>query len=113
MKIKFEKIQDLWFAIVPEYIEAGGDFNDCLMVDGAPEMLDMLSNNGEQITLIMTKEKNDLATASLKKYTEISDWGFYHFNFNSDYKNVHVGLCPVNKFAWNGIHPDLIYLQIM
>ena len=111
--IKFEKIQDLWYAILPEYIEAGGDFNDCLMVDGAPEMLDRLSNNGDEITLVLSNKEMDY-DCRLSKYDEESGWGFYlcFFGAVKDKNRFHVGLCPVNLFVWGGRHPEIIYVKI-
>lgn len=110
--IKFEKIQGLWYAILPEYIEQGGDFNDCLMVDGAPEMLDKLSNNGDEVTLILSETPMD-SDCRLSKYDEESGWGFYLCYFGAvKTGGFHVGLCPVNMFAWKGIHPEMIYVKI-
>jgi len=109
--IEFKKMQDLWFAILPEYIEQGGDFNDCLMVDGAPEMLDRLSNSTDEITLLLSTEEIP-SDCVLSKYDEEMDWGYYLCKFPNDKKGKHVALCPVNSFVWVGKHPNKIYIRI-
>jgi hypothetical protein len=111
--IEFQKIQGLWYAILPEYIDQGGDFNDCLMVDGAPEMLDKLSNNGESVLLILSETETSDYDCRLSKYDEEDDWGYYLCYFGVVILGgFHVGLCPVNMFAWKGKHPQIIYVKI-
>ena len=114
MKVKFEKTQGQWYAVLPEYIEAGGDYADCLMVDGAPFMLDRLSNNGTEITVMVMQDTYiEDSDAVLTKYAESNNWGSYTCEYKGDPKTHHVGLCPVNQFVWDGIHPDIIYIKIL
>jgi hypothetical protein len=112
MIIKFQKIQGLWYAILPEYIEAGGDFNDCLMVENTPEMLDLLSNNTEEIEVIIDNKLIINADLVLELENQEFGWAYYtpmenDFGFYPE----HVGLCPVNLFVWGGSHPETIWIK--
>jgi hypothetical protein len=111
-KIKFEKIQGLWYAILPEYLEAGGDFGDCLMVHNTPEMLDILSEGGDVVeVLIDNKPIVDCDIKFLLSKID-SDWGFYNPHSENKIKfDKEIGLCPVNLFVWGGTHPDFIYIK--
>jgi len=112
MKIKFEKTQGLWYAILPEYLEAGGDFNDCLMVENAPEMLDILSGFTNDVSLILSDKELSDSLLLLEKDREQQDWAYYNVQQNKYNFNLQVGLCPVNKFVWKGIHPKQIWITL-
>jgi hypothetical protein len=111
-KIKFEKIQGSWFVMLPQYIEEGGDFADCLMVHNTPELLDILSNNGNIVEVLIDNKPiidHDIYFLIIK---EENDWGYYEPHIDNKLNfNKEIGLCPVNLFVWHGQHPDLIYIK--
>jgi hypothetical protein len=112
MIVKFEKLQGLWYAILPEYIEQGGEFSDCLMVENAPEMLDILSAGTDVIQVLVSDKLITNADIVLEKDRDEDEWGYYDPMENDHGFYAQVGLCPVNKWVWNGIHPDIIYMKV-
>ena len=57
---RFYKENGMWYIDLPEYLEAGlGTKNNLLMVAGADTLLDILSNNGTEITIEFGDERFD------------------------------------------------------
>jgi hypothetical protein len=128
-KVTFIKIQDSWYANIPEYLEQGGLFSDCLMVAGAPELIEKL---GGEITLTVTvsdKWIDGYHAALMKDYvtntseeSESSNWSYYVAlifprRITKDptspfTETLNVGLCPVNAWVFGGSHPDTIFIKI-
>jgi hypothetical protein len=120
-KVVFVKLQDLWYADIPEYIENGGEFSDCLMVDGAPELIEELGGV-EKLTVIASTEELDNSDAILRKTKipgEDSGWAKYFCSifFPKETKQYTqswlVGLCPVNSWVFGGEHPDYIFIKVV
>jgi hypothetical protein len=111
-KIRFEKIQDSWFAILPQYIEDGGDFADCLMVHNTPDLLDILSENGDVVEVLIDNTPITDCDISFLLRSEENEWGYYEPQPNNKLGfDKEIGLCPVNLFVWHGNHPEAIYIK--
>ena len=49
---RFYKENSIWYIDLPEFLEEGmGSKANLMMVDGADTLLDILSNNGSEVTL--------------------------------------------------------------
>ena len=107
---RFYKDEDGWFIDLPEYLEQGlGSKGNLAMVAGADTMLDMISNEGSQITLRIETEQFPEAEGMLKKYG-ICPYG-ENYTFTG-LGHVHkVWLCPVTKYVFGGKYPKKIFIQ--
>lgn len=126
---KFYKEGGIWYIDLPQFLEAGlGTQANLMMVSGADTLLDMLSNNGNNITL----QFNDVPfvgwTTWLKmlKYGKDDDYLAKVGHANVDYgayydalvidnikTNLTVWLCPVTEYVFNGNYPDNIYVKVL
>jgi hypothetical protein len=125
-KVRFIKVQGSWYADLPEYIAQGGSFASCLMVAGAPELIEILigitkNKNKDELTVEISTEWFPGFEAVLNKEVEGDDvmeeeegsWAVYLTTIynrpltqainkpgstNVTGINMKVGLCPVN--AW-------------
>ena len=106
-KYPFYKEDNKWYIDFPQYIANGGQKSDLLMVAGADKMLDVLSDNTDNITLEFSAEKFDSPDIVLKKF--IGDpWGA---TYTTNSKRVKVvWLCNVTKVVM-GNHPERIYVK--
>jgi len=114
-EIKFYKTEEnRWYADLPEYIEAGGSVEECKMVAGADQWLDVISNYGDQITLKLSstdilQEKIELM--SEPNYSEEGGTYLARTYKENDY-NVQLWLCPVTLFVF-GEYPQTIYYEMV
>lgn len=131
MKVGFIKVDGLWYADLPEYIAQGGSFASCLMVAGAPELIEMLGGKGkDRVEVEIGLEWFPGFDAILNKEVEgevaeeDGSWATYLTTvYDREYPqsmtavrpikstSFYVGLCPVNKWVFGGYHPDAIYLK--
>ena len=93
-------------------LKKGGDFADCLMVHNTPELLDILSDNGDVVEVFIDNKPIIDCDVSFLLHTEENDWGYYDPHSNNKLEfDKEIGLCPVNLFVWHGKHPELIYIK--
>ena len=117
----FIKENGLWYANLPEFLERGlGTRNNLLMVDGSDTFLDLLSNQGNRITLTMSEQDFEGCQGKLDKI----DWGknqslldsighapvdygaYYMVNELKGKPFQHrLWLCPVTEFIFGGLNP--------
>jgi len=115
-----------WYVILPDYIEQGGKKEDLLMVAGADCLLDILSDNGERVTLIAsnTPFENCQQIAKLTieelailkdKEKEIYDSGAYYYMDTVDGVLIddHLWLCDVLAFVFKDEFPEIIYYKMI
>jgi len=124
--ISFIKEDSIWYADLPEFLELGlGSKGNLMMVDGADTFLDLLSNNGYQITLNLSRETFKEYSGRLKKIKhglnnelleEIGhapvDYGAYYqaTEFNHKPFEHSLWLCPVTEYVF-GQYPEEIFFS--
>ena len=120
----FYKEAGLWYIDLPEFIEQGlGDKNNLLMVDGADHLLNILSDNGHEVTLkfsnhpfvgaidILLKEQEGFNPMLLKFFGHAPvDGGAYYYSTTNKFK---IWICPVTTYLFDGIYPESIYYTIV
>jgi len=123
MKHKFIKTEGIWYIDLPEFIEQGlGTKANLMMVAGADLMLDILSNNGNEITLefsgepiegsqhTLVKQRFGLDKELLNKIGHAPvDYGAYYNWIENN--NQSVWLCPVTEYVFNGVYPETIFVK--
>jgi hypothetical protein len=127
---RFYKENGMWYIDLPEYLEAGlGTKNNLLMVAGADTLLDILSNNGTEITIEFGDERFDGCNVQLD-FNEMGkdqalldaighapvDYGAYYSAYNTqwlgyEFKISSVWLCPVTQYVFGGGYPERIFLK--
>jgi hypothetical protein len=126
-RIRFIKEVGLWYADLPEFLEQGlGTKNNLLMVDGADAFLDLLGENGEEVTLEISEVEfvgyqDKLGKISWGKNQELlNDVGhepveygaYYEVNeLNEKAFSNRLWLCPVTGFVF-GRYPGEIWVGV-
>lgn len=110
MIIRFFKEEKLWYADLPAYIDAGGELGECLMISGAPEFLDYLSEKGDEVSvLVLTDTPEEYKPSEwihLYRRKNVPMEGTYSSNDNF----WTMWLCPVTLFVF-GCYPDNLFIQ--
>lgn len=115
MIIRFYREGSRWYADLPEYIQAGGTKEDCEMVCGADEWLEIISQGESEVTLRIDSEPFE-AAEFLKLESVDTDALFEgaYYRVQSykgiDYSHRNMWLCPVTLFVF-GKYPDKIYYK--
>lgn len=125
-RIRFIKEVGLWYADLPEFLEQGlGTKNNLLMVDGADTFLDLLSQNGEEVTLDICETEFACYQAKLGKISwgknqellddvghEPVEYGaYYEVNeLNETAFSHRLWLCPVTEYVF-GRYPSEIWVK--
>jgi len=126
--LSFVKEDGIWYADLPEFLELGlGTRGNLMMVDGADTFLDLLSGNGNQITLNLSKEQFKGYNSRIKKIRrglnaellqEIGhapvEYGAYYqvMEYNNMPLHHQLWLCPVTEYVF-GDYPEEIYFKIV
>lgn len=120
--IKFIKVNNRWYADLPDYLEGGGDFADCEMVLGADRLLDFLSCCGKEMTIEVCDDDStgiyDVYLRSLGADDVVTgmDYQYDVDLIKKDKFTPHMTgilwLCDVTKFVFDGAFPDNIYMTI-
>jgi hypothetical protein len=127
---RFYKENGMWFIDLPEFLEKGlGTKANLLMVAGADELLDILSQNGTEITLqfgdeIFIGSNVQLNFRGYGKDQTFLDYvghapvdnGAYYEAYNTEwlgfeFKISSLWLCPVTEYIFNGNYPKNIFLK--
>jgi hypothetical protein len=123
MTHKFIKTDDIWYIDLPEFIEQGlGTKANLMMVAGADVMLDILSKDGNEITLefseepiegsqhTLVKQRFGLDKELLNKIGHAPvDYGAYYNWIENNSQSV--WLCPVTEYVFNGVYPEKIFVK--
>jgi hypothetical protein len=109
--LSFYKREGLWYADLPEYIEAGGSEEDCLMISGADTWLDMLAEGASRISVrISIKE---ILPEKINLLEKDESGGTYIASTYKGKSYAHqLWLCPVTLFVL-GDYPGVIYYEKM
>jgi hypothetical protein len=124
--LSFVKEDGIWYADLPEFLELGlGTKGNLMMVDGADTFLDLLSNDGDQITLKLSREPFKGYSGRIKKIRrglnkelleEIGhapvDYGAYYeaVEYNNKPFEHQLWLCPVTEYVF-GEYPNEIFFS--
>ena len=102
-----------WYIDLPEYIAQGGNVGDLQMVDGADEMLDMMSNNTGMVAANISKEPFDNADRLLltEKCDDTIGGGYYLMRtYKGEEINKKMWLCQVTEFVFGEL-PEQIFIR--
>jgi len=124
--LSFMKEEGIWYADLPEFLELGlGSKGNLMMVDGADTFLDLLSNDGDRITLKLSIQKVNGYSGRIKKIkrglnrellAEIGhapvEYGAYYqaVEYNHQPFQHQLWLCPVTEYVF-GEYPDEIFFS--
>ncbi len=124
-RIRFIKEVGLWYADLPDFLEQGlGTKNNLLMVDGADTFLDLLSENGEDVTLDISETEFAGYQAKLRKISlgknqalldnvghEPVEYGAFYEVSELDGKSFshRLWLCPVTEYVF-GRYPEEMWV---
>jgi len=102
----FKKEQGCWYIDLPNW---KGTKAELQMVAGADKLLDLLSNNTNEVTLsLCTNKKCPEGYQTLKKAIKTPINGcIYFLNLTP------IWLCDVTKFVFNGIFPKQIHFKVI
>ncbi len=126
--IGFYKEDGIWYADLPEFLEAGlGTRANLMMVDGADTFLDKLSEMGDRITLRISPEDFkgseivmhkiriglDQAVLDAVGHAPVDYGAYYRVDKDHGEPSDHLlWLCPVTEYVF-GDYPDIIYAAIV
>lgn len=126
--LSFAKENGIWYADLPEFLEAGlGSKANLMMVDGADIFLDLLAQGNEYITLSisskpfqgwqtkMHKIKIGLNSSLLQLigHAPVDYGAYYKVNqMNGEAYNHQLWLCPVTEYVF-GNYPQEIFTSIV
>lgn len=111
MELRFYKKESRWFCYLPKYIASGGTEADCEMVAGADTWLDYLSNNGDEITLDISKEI-EMSNRIDRVHEDGFGATYMAYEYNEKPINHQLWICPVTLFVFNE-YPQTIYYKIV
>lgn len=108
-KFRFYKEGNNWYVDLPSWT---GPKSDLLMIGGADTMLDIISNNGAEVTVFISEKKFDGATElTFKSFaTDIGEGAYYLLEtYEGNTLNMSVFLCDVTKFVF-GKFPEKLFI---
>ena len=122
----FYKENGLWYADLPEFLELGlGAKSNLLMVDGSDTFLDLLSYNGNKVTVQLSNKPFDNHSIHLEKlkiginqdllnsigHAPVNYGAYYNVKKYQNLPYQHtLWLCPVAEYVFQGEYPQNIYL---
>lgn len=110
---KFLKTEGKWYIDLPEYLEQGGSQADLQMVDGADQMLDIISDNQGVVQIFVDREKyegGDLLALTEKCDPYIGGGMYFMKYFEGKETNLTMWLCQVTEFVFGDL-PEKIYVK--
>lgn len=107
---RFYKEENNWFVDLPKW---EGSKESLQMVAGADSMLDLFSNDSEEVTLTISTEKFEgsevLRMISLAD--DIGEGAYYNMEAYMGHElNLEMWLCGVTQWVF-GYYPDVIYVS--
>ena len=126
-RLSFYKENGLWYADLPQFLELGlGTKSNLLMVDGSDTFLDLLSENGAYVTVVLSTKTFAVHDIKLEKLKiglnqdlldKIGhapvDYGAYYnvSKYESKAYQHTLWLCPVTEYVFDGYYPEKIYIK--
>lgn len=124
----FVKEEGTWYADLPQFLEQGlGVKANLMMVDGADTFLDLLSGNGNKITLKIAPRAFNGYQTYMKKFKKgmnkqlLDQIGHAPVDYGAYYNVLELSgkpyehqlwLCPVAEYVF-GSYPDEIYAAVV
>jgi hypothetical protein len=122
---RFYKEAKIWYIDLPEFLEMRlGTKANLMMVDGADEFLDFLSNNGDEVWIEFSSDpfdrmqftlispKNGMNNELLQKLGHAPvAYGMYYAV--KECENNPLWLCPVTEYVFGENYPREIYLKVI
>lgn len=124
----FSKEEGIWYADIPQFLEQGlGTKGNLMMVDGADTFLDLLSGNGDQVTLSFSPNSFKGYETHMKKFKKglnrqlLDQIGHAPVDYGAYYRisSLHgkpydhqLWLCPVAEYVF-GNYPDEIFAAVV
>jgi len=118
---RFYKDETGWFIDLPGVIESGlFEKSNLQMVAGADELLDLLSEDGKNVTLEFSDDSFEgwehhmiisgfgMDAEELNEYGHPIEMGAYYTRESDGFV---IWLCPVTKYVFNGEYPQNIYFR--
>jgi len=112
-KYHFIKEGSDWFIDLPEYIEQGGSKGDLQMVEGADKMLDYISGENNEVSLIIDR---NFFTGSdelilIERCDPVIGGGYYTLR-TFEGKEIHqtMWLCAVTEYVFGDL-PEQIFIK--
>lgn len=111
MKYRFYKDEDnRWYVHLPKFIEEGGTKAELEMIAGADEMLDLLSENGNEIMLHISETKRDCRLELRLQKAHEGEGGADYLAINKENYEFPVWLCSVVLYVFNK-YPETLYIN--
>lgn len=124
-KLRFYKTQGDWYIDLPEYFDSGGvDFQpmpaDLQMVLGADTLLDSLSEDGEDVYLLLSTDIKEIRNWEGLPSFGRHNWEWlsradYIQTFSGKYYSngaMYIWLCPVTEFVFSNYPKDIYYKKV-
>lgn len=109
---KFYKTEEAeWFIDLPDYINNGGFIEELQMVAGADLMLDILSNYGEEVNLLISTEEFEGCEKLIKSEWQLCTSGACYDLISQSDIPLPIWLCDVTKYVF-GNFPEVIYFKV-
>jgi hypothetical protein len=112
-KYKFIKEGQAWYIDLPEFLEAGGSKGDLQMVEGADTMLDLISEDAKEVSLVLDREPfpgSDELTL-IERCDPAIGGGYYNLQtFEGKEFNKTMWLCAVTEYVFGDL-PDMIFIK--
>jgi len=103
--LKFKKEKYRWYIDLPAW---EGDKADLEMIAGADELLELLSNGDDTVTLEVSEKPMENAI-KLKKLKHVYGGADYKV---TNYPGItEVWLCKVTKFVYGGYMPNYLFIK--
>jgi hypothetical protein len=125
MTKRFYKENEIWYIDLPEFLEMRmGTKANLMMVDGSDDLLDILSENGDEVTIEFNHQPFDDATHTLRaqqigsNQSLLSQIGHAFVSYGMYYNvteldNMRIWLCPVTEYVFGGSYPREIFVRVV
>ena len=125
MEKRFYKENEIWYIDLPEFLEKGlGSNANLMMVDGSDDLLDILSENSNEVTVEFSHIPFEGATYTLRaqqigsNQSLLSKIGHAFVSYGMYYnvrelKDMRIWLCPVTEYVFEGSYPREIFVRVM
>jgi hypothetical protein len=125
MKKRFYKENEIWYIDLPEFLEQGlGSKANLMMVDGSDDLLDILSENSNEVTVEFSHLPFEGATYSLRaqqigsNQSLLSKIGHAFVTYGMYYNvrelnDMRIWLCPVTEYVFGGNYPREIFVRVV
>jgi len=108
---RFYKENEGWYIDLPEYIEAGGLYEDLAMVLGADDLLDHLTKDGDEIFLELgVDKKGEYYWDYIEKCKNNPPGSGATYVYTTGVEMFVCWLCPVTIFLFDE-YPEIIYFK--